>query len=269
MPEFSQQFRQPAFYGYGDQGMAKHRVVPDVPTPQAPSPAPRAQGQQASLFSAEETRNPQGPGAPTFNASQFRTAQHALPGMSNPAMRSQRVTPAAAPQAPETTDRSASGPRWVQSPITGLGPARSSVHAPGAAGPSPTRWHTPAQAPSDEPTREPRTVTINGADYQAVSDRFGAPPGARGTTGRRASDPSPTPAPDTSGPQHPPQPSQPPATGPARTSQTPAWVGRTARYGGLAVGLAAEASESMNKVATDPKRAGNPKFQTSGGWAKS
>jgi len=49
----------------------------------------------------------------------------------------------------------------------------------------------------------------------------------------------------------------------------PAWAGRTARYGGLAIGLGAHAFQSVNKVATDPARSGNPLYKTSQGWNKS
>lgn len=207
-------------------------------------------------------------GTANFNGQQFRTAQHALPGMSNPAMASQRVTPPAQPPAPPATPTSVtSGPGWTQ-PQLPLGPTPSSPHSTSAAGPSPTRWPSPAPAPAPSapsPVRSP--VVINRAAYQAAGQRFGAPP----TVGPVPAAARPAPASPASAtppqPNHSPAPAAPPGT--TARPQMPAWAGRTARYGGLAIGLGARAFQSVNKVATDPARSGNPLYKTSQGWNKS
>ncbi|MEW1922306.1 hypothetical protein [Streptomyces sp. NPDC088360] len=253
------QFPQPgrgqrAFRGFGDQAMQRHRVTP-APTPApAPSAPPRAQGQQTSLFQADEVRNPQGPPAPTFNASQFRISRPALPGMSTRSMASQRVTPTPAPQTPDPAPGRSS---YVQPELTMLGPTPSSPHAPGAAGPSPTHWPTPAAdqpGPSSGPART-RTVTINRAQYvNAGPSRPALTPEAPAPAASR-----PAPVPE--------RPSTPPAVGPARPTG-PTALGRAAGAAGVAVGLGAKAFQSVNRVATDPARSGNPLFKTSGGWNK-
>ncbi|MFF1693171.1 hypothetical protein ACFVXC_06015 [Streptomyces sp. NPDC058257] len=253
----SRQFRQPAFRGFGDQAMRSHRVTPTPASDPASAPAARPQGQQASLFSADEVRNPQGPPAPTFNASQFRISRPALPGMSTRSMASQRVTPP--PEPAESTQAPASS-NWTQPELTMLGPTPSSPSSPGAAGPSPTHWPAPTDSTAPAPaarTRQP--VTINGAAYAAAGQRFGPEPVADqniSMPGRPAPPPPATPA-------------APPATPATGSSSAPAWVGRTARYGGLAVGLGAKAFTSINNIATDPKRSGNPLYKSTGGWAKS
>ncbi|MFJ4686429.1 hypothetical protein [Streptomyces sp. NPDC088789] len=107
-------------------------------------------------------------------------------------------------------------------------------------------------------------MVINRA-YQAVGQRFGAPVGPVPAAARPApASPAPTTPPQ---PNHPPAPAAPPST--ATRPQAPAWVGRTARYGGLAVGLGARAFQSVNKVATDPARSGNPLYKPTQGWSKS
>lgn len=256
--EYSSQFRQPAFRGYGDQAMRSHRVTP-APQPDPPAqPAPRAQGHQLSLFSADEVRNPQGPSAPTFNADQFRAAQHALPGMSTRSMASQRVTPAPQPAAPSPA---ASRSNWTQPELTMLGPTPATPNSPSAAGPSPTQWSSaPAASPGPAaPTPAKPPVTINRAAYTAAGQRFGpAPNPNQPSQAARPSSPAPAPA----------RPATPPAA-PAARPQAPAWVGRAGRIGGLAVGLGAKAFESVNKAATDPARSGNPLYKTSQGWNKS
>lgn len=256
--EYSSQFRQPAFRGYGDQAMRSHRVTP-APQP-APSaqPTPRAQGHQLSLVSADEARNPQGPPAPTFNADQFRAAQHALPGMSTRSMASQRVTPAPQPAAPAPA---ASRSTWTQPELTMLGPTPAMPSSPSAAGPSPTRWPSPAPAASPgpaAPTPARPPVTINRAAYTAAGRRFGPAPNPS----------QPSPAATRPSPPAPAQPPTPPAA-PAARPQMPAWVGRAGRIGGLAVGLGAKAFESANKPAVDPARSGSPLYKTSQGWNKS
>ncbi|MET7631715.1 hypothetical protein ABZS53_14865 [Streptomyces sp. NPDC005499] len=262
--EYSSQFPQPqpAFRGFGDQAMRSHRVTPapqPAPAPAAPS---RPQGVQSSLFAADEIRNPQGPAAPTFNASQFRVTRDALPGMSARSFADQRV-PAPErerPARPQPTPTS--GPGWSQPQLHGLGPTPSSTSHPAAAGPNPTNWPTPAPAPAaPSPTPAPRTVTINRAAYNATGKNFGPAPAA--------SRPSPAAAP--AAPAAPPMPPSPPASpaAPAAGAKAPAGLGRAARYGGLAVGLGARAFQSVNKVATDPARSGNPLFKSSGGWSKS
>ncbi|MEV8601762.1 hypothetical protein AB0465_18005 [Streptomyces griseoviridis] len=259
------QFRQPAFRGFGDQAMRSYRSTPAPQPDPAPAPAPRSQGQQLSLFQADEVRNPQGPAAPTFNASQFRTAQHALPGMSNAAVRDQRVTPAPEPAQPAPAPARSN---WSQPEISMLGPTPASSASPSAAGPNPTHWPGPTPAPAasaPSPARPP--VTINRAAYQAAGQRFGAPPTVGPTpAAARPASAGPQPA-APARPNQPPAPTAPPST--AARPQMPAWAGRTARYGGLAVGLGARAFQSVNKVATDPARSGNPLYKTSQGWNKS
>ncbi|MFD9815092.1 hypothetical protein [Streptomyces sp. NPDC059080] len=249
------QFRQPAFRGFGDQAIRSHRVTP---TPQSdatsPAPAPRAQGQQGALFSADEVRNPQGPPAPTFNASQFRISQHALPGMSTRSMASQRVTPPPAPSTPAEPATFGSG--WTQPELSLLGPTPASMNSPSAAGPNPTHWPSPQPSPSPTPpTPAPRTVTINGAAYHNAGPS-------------RPSPAAPSPAPAAPGPAPvPTRPTTPPAIGPVRASG-PTSTSRAAGITGLAVGLGAKAFQSVNRVATDPARSGEPLYKTSGGWNK-
>ncbi|MGW3273902.1 hypothetical protein ACWDFH_20880 [Streptomyces kronopolitis] len=212
-----------------------------------------------SLFQADEVRNPQGPSEPTFNASQFRVSRPALPGMSTRSMADQRVTPTPKPAQPsEAPARS----NWSQLELTMLGPTPASTSSPGAAGPNPTHWPTPSAVPtasSASPARQP--VVINRAAYQATGQRFG-PTSAQGSaSGSALASPIP--------PAPPSAPAAPPTTPQAGRSQTPAWVGRAGRMGGLAVGLGAKAFESINKIATDPARSGNPLYKSSQGWSKS
>ncbi|MFF3356225.1 hypothetical protein ACFYWN_27065 [Streptomyces sp. NPDC002917] len=286
--EYSSQFPQPqpAFRGFGDQAMRSHRVTPapqPAPAPAAPS---RAQGVQSSLFSADEIRNPQGPAAPTFNASQFRVTRHALPGMAAGSFADQRV-PAPErerPARPQPTPTS--GPGWSQPQLHGMGPTPSSTSHPAAAGPNPTNWPTPAPAPAaPSPTPTPRTVTINRAAYNATGARFGpaSTPGARVAAPAVARPAAPsagsTFVPSGSGLNTPPgRPSARTAVTAAaragsvtqgtapRTRMTGAQKGALAGFG---VTLAAKSLQSMNRIGTDPARSGNPLFKTSGGWSKS
>ncbi|MGW1180102.1 hypothetical protein [Streptomyces drozdowiczii] len=259
------QFRQPAFRGFGDQALRNQRAAHAAqPGPaQAPAPAARTQGQQTSLFQADEIRTPQGPAAPTFNASQFRISRPALPGMSTRSMASQRVTPAPAPAQPQPQPAST---QWVQPELSMLGPTPASPNSPGAAGPSPTHWPAPAPAPAAPAPAARKPVVINGAAHRAAGQRFG-PAASSGPSAASSAAPSAPSAP---------APSAPPASAPSpaapsssSTSQTPAWAGRAVRMGGLAVGLGAKAFESINRIATDPARSGNPLFKPNQGWSKS
>lgn len=196
-------------------------------------------------------------GTANFNGQQFRTAQHALPGMSTRSMAGQRVTPPAPAPAPAASAPSASN--WVQPELSMLGPTPSSPAAPSAAGPAPTRWPAPAAAPSPAApasTRPP--VIINRAAYGAAGQRFGPAPNPGQAPAAPAAPASPAPV----------RPAAPPAATPAAQPQTPAWVGRAGRMGGLAVGLGARAFQSVNRAATDPARSGNPLYKTSQGWNK-
>ncbi|NIY68015.1 hypothetical protein [Streptomyces malaysiensis] len=49
----------------------------------------------------------------------------------------------------------------------------------------------------------------------------------------------------------------------------PATADRAGAFAGLAVGLGARAAQSINKVATDPARSGNPLYKPTQGWSKS
>ncbi|MFI7083839.1 hypothetical protein ACIBUR_09560 [Streptomyces anulatus] len=244
------QFRQPAFRGFGDQAMRRHRVTPAAPQPAPVTPQAPSTGHQESLFQAAEVRGQTPP--PTFNPAQFRRAQYALPGMSNAAVRSQRTTPApAAPAAPSAT----SGPGWSQPQISRLGPSPSSPSAPGAAGPAPTRWPSPTPAPSTPAPAGPgRTVTINAAAYRNAGPSRPAAP---------AAGPAPTRAPAT-----PPRPSTAPAAGPGPAARPPGRGSRALPLVGTAVTLAGRSLQGITKIATDPKRSGNPLYKTSRGWNK-
>ncbi|MET9470571.1 hypothetical protein [Streptomyces sp. NPDC002922] len=275
--EYSRQFRQPAFRGFGDQAMRSHRVTPAPQPEPAPAAPSRAQGVQTSLFSADEIRNPQGPAAPTFNASQFRATRDALPGMSTRSMAGQRVTPSPQPAA-HTPATGASN--WVQPPLTMLGPTPASPQSPGAAGPKATQWPTPAPAPAPSPTPAPRSVTINRTAYNAAGTRFGPTPASTPAPASRPAPPPPG-TPTSSLVPHLNTPAGTPSARAAVTSAaragtvtagTPAPARRTGNnvaLAGLGVGLAARAFESVTKVSTDPARSGKPLFKTSGGWSKS
>ncbi|WP_274032476.1 hypothetical protein [Streptomyces sp. MMBL 11-1] len=248
------QFRQPAFRGFGDQAMRRHRVTPAAPQPAPATPQAPSAGHQESLFQAAEVQGQTPP--PTFNPAQFRRAQYALPGMSNAAMRGQRSTPAPAPPASApATPSVTSGPGWSQPQISMLGPSPSSPSAPGAAGPTPTRWPSPTPAPSTPaPSGPGRTVTINAGAYRNAGP-------SRPAAAAPAAAPSRAPA-------TPPRPSAPPTAGPRLAARPPGRGSRALPLAGTAVTLAGRSLQGITKIATDPKRSGNPLYKTSRGWNK-
>lgn len=257
------QFRQGAFRGFGDQAMRRYRVTPDTPT--APQPAPQrssaATGHQGSLFQAAEVNGP--PPLPTFNSDQFRRAQHALPGMSNPAMASQRVTPPAPQAEPSAAPQSAaSGPGWTQPQIPYLGPTASSVNSPSAAGPTPTHWPSPAPPTAPAAASAPRPVrTVNANQVRNLGPS-------------RISAAQSSPAPSAPAPSAvPPRPTSPPrqsaAPGGPRGLSAPPGLAKAGRYAAVGAFVAAKALQSISKPATDPKRSGNPLYKSSTGWMRS
>ncbi|MFE2539095.1 hypothetical protein [Actinacidiphila glaucinigra] len=249
------QFTQGAFRGFGDQAMRRYRVDPPAaqPAPEPPrSAAPT--GHQGTLFQAAEVSGP--PPQPTFNPSQFRISRGALPGYAASRFADQRVAPPARP-APAPEASPPAGPRWEQQEITFMGPTPASVHAPGAAGPSPTHWPTPTQGPAPTATPAPRTVTINGSAYRNAGPS-------------RAAAPSPAAGPRSAAPPAssvPPRPTMAPANaaGSARVTR----ADRALPVAGLAVHAASRAFAGVMRRSTDPKLSGNPAFRTSDGWMRS
>ncbi|MGI5136338.1 hypothetical protein [Streptomyces sp. CA-106110] len=242
------QFRQPGpgqrtFRGFGDQAMRHYRVTP--PTPQdSPPPRTAPGGHQGSLFQASEVNGPTPD--PTFNASQFRTAQHALPAMSNAAMRSQRVTPPTPPQAPAPAPAPEAPSGWVQPEL------------PDHPDPSAVPDLTPPTPPAT-PAGPGRQVKINDLAYRTQGLRFGPAP--------EPEEPAPSavpPRPTT--PAHPPMPPSAASTAPSRISPG---AGTAARRTGAGVFVAAKALQSLNRPATDPKRSGTPLHKSSQGWMRS
>lgn len=246
------QFRQPAFRGFGDQAMRRHRGTPAAPTSAPTTPRAPSNGHQSALFQAADVRShtPR----PPFNSAQFRTAQHALPGMSTPAMRSQRVTPPPAPPAAAPAPAT-SGPGWHQPPLSGLGPTPSSASSPSAAGPAPTRWPAPAAAPSaPTPSGSGRTVTINATAYRHAG------PSRPATTAQAVPRAAPSPAP--ARPTTPPTADRSPAPATSRGDLA-------APLASMAIGPLSQSFQSIDSIARDPKKSGNPLFKTSEGWSKS
>lgn len=229
------QFRQPAFRGFGDQAMRRYRATPSAPdrepAPQRPT-APA--GHQGSLFQAAEVQGT--PPQPTFNADQFRRAQHALPGMSSSAMAGQRVTP---PERPAEPAPQPAGSRWVQPEL-----------------PTPPVPDNTPSPPSAAPSGPGRQVSVNALAYRDHSQRFGPAP-------------QPPDPPAASGLRRPAAPNVPPAPPAPRTSRISSETAKAGRVAGVGAFVAAKALQSLSKPATDPKRSGNPLYESSNGWMRS
>lgn len=242
------QFRQGAFRGFGDQAMRRYRVTP--PTPGSDSPTP-AQSAAPSGWTQPElptpSARPAGPARLT-PAAQARADISAARAQARQA----RVATAQANATAATHRQTIAEARAAQAQQR----AAQATYTPPRVDPASVPDNTPP-TPAAAPSGPGRRVDINSLAYRNTSLRFGPPPEP------------PEPAPSAV-PPRPSTPARPPAapsvTG--RPSRVSSDVARAGRAWGVGAFVAGKALQSIHRVASDPKRSGNPLYKSSQGWMR-
>ncbi|MFC9505363.1 hypothetical protein [Streptomyces sp. NPDC057002] len=254
--EFNQdQFPQPgpgqrAFRGFGDQAMRHHRVTPPTPEPTAPQ-----QPDTPSGWTQPELPNPPVGSRPAGTGRLSAAAQaRADIRSANDSARAARVATAQARAQAAQHRQSLAESRAAAAQQRAAQATRTST--PAAPGPVPDL--TPPTPPS-APAGPGRRADINSLAYRNTSLRFGPPP--------EPDEPAPSVVPPR--PTTPPRPAAPPSS-PGRTAGrvTPG-MARAGRALGAGAVVGAKALQSINAIATDPKRSGNPAYKTNQGWMRS
>ncbi|MFE4527065.1 hypothetical protein ACFRMO_07690 [Streptomyces anulatus] len=242
------QFRQPGtgqgtFRGYGDQGMRRYRVTP--PAPQNDAPTSTAGPEPAA---SPGWTQPQLPTAPTRAAAPARLSPAAQARADISAARAQART---ARVATARANATAAGHRQTLAESRAAQAQQRAAQATNtrpAADPSSVPDNSP-RYPASTPAGPGRTVTINSTAYRNAGPS-------------RPASPAPAAAPPHV-PATPPRPSAPPAAGPGPSARP---ATRALPLVGTAVTLAGRSLQGITKIATDPKRSGNPLYKTSRGW---
>lgn len=245
----SDQFRQSAFRGYGDQGMRHYRVTPSASGTATPGAAPAQPSGWSQPQLPDPSTVPSGPARLTPDA-QARADIAAARGQ----VRTARVATARANAQSAAHRQTVAEARATQAQQR----AAQATHTPPRVDPSSVSDNTPAPLPGT-PSGPGRSVQINNMAFRTTSLRFGPPP----------EPPEPAPSTIPPRPTTPPRPAAPPAAQ-GRGSQVSVSPGmaRAGRAAGVGAFVAAKALQSMSRTASDPKRSGSPLYKTTQGWMR-